>query len=261
MTKFIVRLGALILMAPATALAIVGGKTVRLDGSAQVAGVVAVLNQETGEICSGTLLESRVILTAAHCVGKAASSLFIFVGEKVDEPRALFIADAAVAHVNYDGYLKRDENDLALLHFNGGLPKTIRPAKLVDGAVTLPPDAQLTIAGYGVASMKNGGQGDGVLRQAEVALHRADFAATELTLDQSQGRGGCAGDSGGPAFIKISGELRLVGVLSRPEEANHTCRKPTVYTKVAAFSEWIQINSRALAAKSKNVFQARLLKN
>lgn len=257
------RLGSLILFAPMTSLAIVGGQSVRLDGQDAIKSVVAVLNQETSELCSGTLIDNHLILTAAHCVGKSASTLMVIVGERANTPRALFIVDRAVAHSGYNGALAHDENDLALLYFNGDLPKFVHPARIAQTAQTtsgnLPSGQKLVLAGYGISSMKYGGEGDGVLRRTIVTLDNADFAENEFSVDQSGGHGGCEGDSGGPAFIDVGGDLKIVGVLSRPAEANLTCRKPTVFAKVDAFKDWIQKNSQALKAKSKAVYQARLL--
>lgn len=261
MTSRLARVMVLFVMVPASALAIVGGKTVHLNQGSRISSVLAILNQESGEICSGTLIRDHVVLTAAHCLGNSASALFVYAGDKVDAPQAFFIADAAVKHAKYNGQITRDENDLALVHFNGVLPKGVHVAKLMADSDQLPADAKFWLAGYGVSTAKNGGQGDGILRQTQVRLDKSDYSGSEFTVDQSQGSGSCFGDSGGPAFVEIAGELRLAGVLSRPEKAALDCRPAAIYSKVSVFREWIERNSQALAVKSKALEEARFLKH
>ena len=86
-------------------------------------------------------------------------------------------------------------------------------------------------------------QGTSILRAATVKLTDPLYAQTELLIEQTaDGKGACHGDSGGPAFAQINGQLVQVGVTSRSatEAGGLTCQSGSIYTNVAAQAGFIE---------------------
>lgn len=132
--------------------------------------------------CTGVLITSSSVLTAAHCV----------------TPNAWHLTDAfggiAVVHPAYTG----GTHDLAVI---STLDKKGRPwhARL---SATVTPQLAITLVGYGQTG--NGIPQDGIKRFGTNAIDRLDanffFFDTALTSPPPQEAATCFGDSGGPAF-------------------------------------------------------------
>lgn len=86
--------------------------------------------------------------------------------------------------------------------------------------------------------------GDGILREAMVTI--SSLQETEFRTQEKNGRGTCAGDSGGPVYIEQAGTWYLLGVTSR---GDFLCNDSGVYTNVATFGPWIQDAVKALSQK------------
>ncbi|HRO66222.1 MAG TPA: trypsin-like serine protease, partial [Pseudobdellovibrionaceae bacterium] len=71
-------------------------------------------------------------------------------------------------------------------------------------------------------------------------------------LDQTDKRGACSGDSGGPAFVIEDGKIKQLGVATSvltgasPEE---TCLIASNYTNVLKYKGWISENYRTLTGR------------
>ncbi|MES2857178.1 MAG: trypsin-like serine protease, partial [Bdellovibrionota bacterium] len=88
--------------------------------------------------------------------------------------------------------------------------------------------------------------GGGKLRFVKTTILDPAYGKSELTVDQSKGKGACYGDSGGPAYVEIEGKLHVAGVTSRGEEE---CLIATIYTSTAAHVDWISEASQRLTLK------------
>ena len=100
--------------------------------------------------------------------------------------------------------------------------------------------------------MNNGDDstGAGTLRVVDVSISDAKYSKTEVLLDQTQGKGACHGDSGGPAFIKTKENLKLWGVTSRGSgSGENDCSGYSIYTRINSYTRWI--NSTVVDLRSK----------
>jgi len=243
--------------------------------------VVAVFNVKNNSICSGALIETNLVLTAAHCLSEKASHIKIIFNEDAD-----YVLYAREPDIKQELMLSGiqfkvgpkwnpatepefDIGDIAIVKFKGNHPAAYSPVKILTDATLLKVGMPVTLAGFGVNTVKtasvdpktfpkldeaisygevvceedNSGkksnclsvetEGDGILRTTEAPI--SEFKETEVVLDESKS-GTCSGDSGGPAFIKNNGELLLFGVTSR---GGALCNDIGVYTNVLAYQSWI----------------------
>lgn len=215
---------------------------------------VALLSQTamgTG-ICTGTIFTDTLIMTAAHCVTdefgdelRPQQIKVIFENNLLDGINSADVRESSgvVAHSLWRGQysLGKDQNDIAILKFKGGLPLGYHKAKILMNQSALKNGQVTTLAGYGVTTMNNGGLGSGVLRKVNTQIYKSNFSKTEVLLDQRAGKGACHGDSGGPAIVQIGANRVVWGVTNRgyPENAPDDCKQFSVYTKIAAHKKFI----------------------
>lgn len=209
---------------------IVGGEPALSDGQIARTTVMIIGQLEKSQyICTGSILDKDMIVTAAHCL-KA----------KPEKLRLVFGTETRVV----DGYIRAKYDDIGLIRVHGGIPSVFQPAKLFSGSLRA--GDPVIVAGFGITNAKTG-SGAGTLREAEVKIESA-LGETEVLIDQSVGRGACHGDSGGPAYAINGNQLLLWGVISRAysEMADDDCAHGVVYLRIAAFDSWIRQAVRKL---------------
>lgn len=208
--------------------------------------------------CTGSILANDIVLTAGHCTLTNPTLLFLYFGNDkpevtgmedlikllVSDPRARRVTGGLVPSLwpRLDNKInKKNWGDIALLKFSGGLPAGYRPATLAKTTTGINANDVVTLAGWGLV--------DGVLevksktlRKVNVTIHDPAFSETEMLLATSKEKGSCHGDSGGPAYLKVQGQLQVVGVTSRADaetDENGECIGRTVYTKTQPYLTWI----------------------
>jgi len=227
---------------------IVGGQTVS-DKDPIAASTVAVTTGSA--LCSGSIIDTDLLVTAAHCVGP---NLYIVFNTNIDQPHAN-IARVMGYAVSSDWKgpqaTTKDQHDIALVRFEGALPEGYRPAKLLPPSDPLKNGEMVTLAGYGETDATSHA-GVGVLRKTMVPIKDANFGKTEVLLDQTGDKGACHGDSGGPAFVSMGGDYYLWGVTNRsyPATAADDCKHDSVYTNIDAYKDWLTQAAAKLRAKS-----------
>lgn len=193
--------------------AIVGGSADADDPS-----VVAVYGQQPGArsgfLCTGSVIAPTVILTAAHCVSPvetgAGAQFVVITGPNIDKSSAQQLAVSAV-HANPlwspdDLENGHDQGIVVLSQPTSLRPLPINRGKLASALV----GRAVRIVGYG---LDDGSRqtGAGTKRQAITSL---GTIFTNLILVGNSRHGTCNGDSGGPAFMNISGVETIVGTTS-----------------------------------------------
>jgi secreted trypsin-like serine protease len=215
--------------------------------------------------CTGSVLSSKLILTAAHCVRNATpGTLRInFTGKTVTmaqqynpATRIDVLKDFVTTQVKgiqmhplYDG---SGTHDLAVLALETEAPVTATPVNLLPEqflnkeqnqtafeALKLP----VLLMGFGLTSEDPSVDTD-VLRSTTV---QAEFLKNLVVTDQTQGSGGCNGDSGGPAFLDLDGAFYQVGVTHGPHGTSQTCHETGEWVNPALDAEFL-----AEAAKKLN---------
>lgn len=230
-----------------------------------IASVVTKDGQEGQSICTGSLLKNSMVLTAGHCVPVGDEfqevALYIIFNpdlNKMQRTDVRLVTDAVI-HPEYGkmGQEGEDANDVAVLKFAGALPRGYQTAKFLADESLLTTGTKVTLAGYGLIET------DGVNTKSDDHLRKVDveivesFGKTEILLDQTQGKGACHGDSGGPAFLNVDGTEYVWGITSRGagKDGKDDCSLVSVYTKVASQATFINEAMKTLNKRSRQSAQ------
>ncbi|XP_057651753.1 phenoloxidase-activating factor 3-like [Diorhabda carinulata] len=220
--------------------------------------------------CAGTIINSRYILTAAHCLEERSRLLGARVGEydiynKSDcfagvcnDPVQDLIVEEVIVHSKYQ--IIDNSNDIAILRvtpirFN---EKNIKPICLPRAKNLEPKDDYVEVTGWGVTKQFTSKRSD-ILQKAflpvvnKTACQEIYANNTEITIDDTKicAGGGvkktnaCNGDSGGPIQQRrqFNDGMRYIqlGIVSIGIEG---CDIPEIFTKVAHYMDWILDNMK-----------------
>lgn len=180
-------------------------------------GVLALLGG--GTLCTATLVDEEVLLTAAHCVYEPQKGvnylerpelLMVRGGANVIESGAVTYATGAqiVLHENWKGDIKDMEGvDLALIRLNR--PLTELETYPIRERTSPQIGQKGKIVGYGLWE-DDLGDSAGVHRQGDTTVQ--DLRKDRIEMGKPSGV--CNGDSGGPLFTVQDGRWVLTGVTS-----------------------------------------------
>ncbi len=214
----------------ATAAPIIGGTAAAKGDFPSVAVLLYFFPDGSEAECTGELIDPEWVMTAAHCVdpaiiglaNQAAVTALVEVhfntvdvttdlGEKVLAKETFF--DPA--------YQGGASHDLGLIHLVKKVTDvTPSPVNLL--TTTTPVGSVVTQVGFG--TRQTGAQGPfgaefvlknrtAVACSSQSAIGPLDDAAL-MCFSQTDGKGECEGDSGGPSFMMLDGKLTIVAVTS-----------------------------------------------
>ena len=270
-------LAVLALIAPTGAAAdaqprIVGGTTASISQFPWQAAVVFSPSKVSGnahqrQFCGGSLLTSRIVMTAGHCVYDTDPDCGLLCSTSAAhlDPSDVDVvlgrttlsdasqgAELGVIGVSYDSHFTPDTGTLGVPSYDVaflvlGAASSQPPIKIAraDESGLWAPGSPEAVSGWGVTSPSATSTQD-TLRAAGVsviddstcgspAVYAGSFnSATMLCAGNlSGGADACYGDSGGPLQAPLpSGGYRQVGVVSWGVGCG-TVNKPGVYTRVA----------------------------
>ena len=242
--------------------AIVGGSDVAAGDAVGKSIVGLIVETSEGEaICTGSLLDTDLVVTAAHCMPDAGGKIVVVFGRNITSSKQDDVTVRKVvayqANESYDANSETDTHDIALVRFEGGLPTGYAKAAVLPSASVLKAQTVVTLAGYGVSDGTTQ-EGSGVLRKVDTVIKNPAISKSEVELDQTKGKGACYGDSGGPAFVTTKNKLYLWGVTSRGEDG---CKSSSIYTSILSYTSWIQATTTSLKAKQSTGSSQRFARN
>lgn len=221
--------------------------------------VVALYTASTKGFCSGVVVADNVVLTAAHCLADHPRWIRFdpvapAPGEKTIEWRNVLFAEAAPGAVApFYG------SDLAIVKFDGDLPRGVGIATIVD-ATFLTRRSTLKVTGYGITAKRMfGDKSSGLIKLMSPECVLGEFAAAArpgsqyecfpglelLAGDTAAETDACSGDSGGPLLLAMpqgKANWGLLGIAARSGApyTTVTCGpQATIYTLIFPFSKWL----------------------
>jgi len=224
---------------------IIGGTVVP---SASTFPYMANLQESGSFICGATILTTKLLVTAAHCVyGGTASTLKVRVGSLTYASGGTLVQVASFTyHPSYSS--STSDYDVAVLRLSTALTfgSTISGATLT--SATDPTEGTTTtVVGWGLTS--ENGAVSSVLREVDVpviarATCQSDYSSETITTRMfcaglaAGGKDSCNGDSGGPIINTSTGVL--LGAVSW----GYGCAEagnPGVYTNLAdtTLNAWV----------------------
>lgn len=211
---------------------ILGGESCESPLSFGITKVLITAQDGSLELCSGSLIGSKSVLTAAHCFIEATNvDLLINSSEE-------WLSVPYTIHPNYrrDDQLGALFSDVAIVHLP--TPSSQVPIRLDRNYV---PNIGETLRVFGFGRSTSNSIGE--LSAGNVIVDKVTqnhiYSVFEGSSDNP-----CFGDSGGPAIALISPPT-IVGVVSTGSIQNCGKGDQTLYTNLAekSISDWIKRNS------------------
>ncbi|KAJ8736113.1 hypothetical protein PYW08_006769 [Mythimna loreyi] len=231
---------------------IVGGSLTTIDRYPSMASLIfSWTTSNFVQICGGTIINNRAVLTAAHCtVGDAAARWRIRVGSTWrNSGGVVHLTHSIVNHPQYNS--NTYNNDIAVMRASSTFTynNNVRAAPIAGSNYHLADNQPVWAAGWGRTS--EGGVSSDQLRHVEMrsinqATCRNNYATRGVAITDNMlcsgwsggGRDQCQGDSGGPLYHNGN----VVGVCS----FGIGCAQaffPGVNARVSRYTSWITSNA------------------
>jgi hypothetical protein len=209
-----------------------------------------------GSFCSATLIAPDVLMTAAHCAvgfqqnvnggfrnyGVNAAN----VGQLSDLPEdAVEIIDWVI-HPDYREDNSNPTPDVALAFLQDPINNPA-PALLLqndDERSHVRDGATMIAVGFGLDQA--GGNGGGQKREATTTMQYVtdQLIFFGVPLENVVTVNKCNGDSGGPSYLRVGDQLRVVGIASRSD-----CRTGTIDIRADAYAAYFDSEMRAACTR------------
>ena len=258
------------LLSPAPVQAVTYGNPVNnpLENAPYVVSVWASESGDTREaefICSGTLISSNIILTAAHCLDFKNAKFFVKIRTTTLMQDAPFYAATSWTGFRYDPgtKVKPPEGDIGLLRIKTNVTgmkfPSLANSEIAKRITTKTP---LILMGWGYDQNKKIAE---TLRFSKLSLQdqrsqndwRGNFniktmiSAGKYIKDEKKWSGSCNGDSGGPLLADFGGLTYIVGVTSW---GHKQCRTeiPSIFSRVSYYEKDIRAGIEAVGLLASN---------
>lgn len=204
--------------------------------------LVMVLSREGNRqgACSGTIVASNVVLTAAHCVAGKKQVVVAYAES------GSHVLQRVVARALHPGFSRSSSVsvDIALIRLERPLPARLSPLPIDRGESDHAIGASRLVAGFGM-QRENDEASAGTLRSATMqVLPRLfpRFMRLGTSVDAELADAAiCTGDSGGPVLDRSESPPRIVGVIYGRERFGNAASCGTIAqaVRLAPQRQWI----------------------
>ncbi|XP_064443632.1 chymotrypsin-C [Mirounga angustirostris] len=233
---------------------VVGGDSARPHSWPWQISLQYLKNGKWRHTCGGTLIANNYVLTAAHCISNTLTYRVALGKNNLvveDEEGSVFAnVDSIIVHEKWNSLLVRNDIALIKLAEPAQLSNTIQVACLPEVDSLLSQDYPCYVTGWG-RLWTNGPIADELQQGLQRVVDHATCTQKDwwgnMVKDTMVCAGGdgvisaCNGDSGGPLNCQAeNGFWELRGIVSFGSGLGcNTLKKPTVFTRVSAYIDWI----------------------
>lgn len=220
---------------------IVNGTDCNENNSPVVELLLTLPDGRTGT-CTGNMLTSTEVLTAAHCFFD--NPVEVIATASGVSARAIRVISHPQVSVSANGFVT---NDAAIVRLASPVNLPTLPVVLSRAPKS---GDEIKIFGYGITEDQTlTNNTTGTLRSGEMKVSEvnSDFVSADFNGDD--GSNTCSGDSGGPALLEFDGKIGIIGVLSTGAILECTAGDTSRFTNLQTQSVISFITSNAPGVK------------
>uniref|UniRef100_A0A8C4T6A4 trypsin n=1 Tax=Erpetoichthys calabaricus TaxID=27687 RepID=A0A8C4T6A4_ERPCA len=215
--------------------------TVAVPHSRPYIAFLIITKERQLEMCGGFLIYPNVILTAAHCKGKAITVILgAHYHSKNEKSQQRIPVQKMITHEAYNDMTLENDIMILKLQFNATITKEVKTIRLPSEDDHFGPGTTCLVAGWGLTSFP--GNSSNVLREVAVKIKEHCNSHFPVCKEQMTKIDFFKHDSGGPLVCPGRNNIpTAVGIVSYMNRENcEDSHGSDMYVNVPAYLKWIK---------------------